>query len=256
MSLLPALRPLIFAGSILVLSACATTQIPNTVPTKTQPIETVEATSVDGPKYETLVYGAEKPLMCTDPILAEGALKNRPNMQVMWENYLYDRPEGIWGEIGGMVEVNGNLPFDQGRWTNACTVRVSHMLNKAGHKIPRQKGNKTVSGGNKDQYFYRVADFETYMRDTYGEPDLAIEDGSGNSFDLPPRPGLLIMDFPNGSFTGHTTIWNGAGTVDGVNIGGYRILFWELPCFIPKDRAPKPVAGNMTLTRPSASTLP
>ena len=55
----------------------------------------------------------------------------------MWENYLYDRPAGIWGEIGGMVEVNGNLPLDQGRWTNACAVRLSHMLNKAGHKIPR-----------------------------------------------------------------------------------------------------------------------
>jgi|GEM_PF-6760416 len=233
------LKSLALAVSMLSLSACAT------LGTKTaKPVEVATPTSVDIPKYEPLVYGAQKPLMCTDPVVAEGVLKNRPNMQVMWENYLYDRPEGIWGEIGGKVEVNGNLPLDKGRWTNACTVRVSHMLNKAGHKIPRQKKNKTVSGANKDQYFYRVADFETYMRDTYGEPDVAITDGSGNSFDLPTTPGLLIMDFPNGGFTGHTTIWNGAGTVDGVNIGGYRVLFWDLPCFIPEDRETTPLASK------------
>jgi len=33
----------------------------------------------------------------------------------MWDIYLYDRPAGIQSEIGGMVEVNGNLPTDQGR---------------------------------------------------------------------------------------------------------------------------------------------
>jgi len=195
----------------------------------TAPIET------EVPKYKKLVYGAEMPLVCGKTIAADGALENRPNLQVMWENYLYDRPEGIWGEIGGLVEVNGTLPFDQGRWTNACAVRVSHMLNKAGHKIPRDRP-KTVSGGNKDQYYYRLADMETYLTRTYGEPDLAITDGSANSFDLPNAAGIVLMDFPNSGFTGHVTIWNGAGTVDGANIGGYRVLFWALPCFVPEGR--------------------
>lgn len=209
---------------------------------------TAVATIAPKTKYKKLVYGEEKPLMCSKPYLAEGALKNRPNMQVMWENYLYDRPEGIWGEIGGLVEVNGNLPFDQGRWTNACTVRLSHMLNKAGHKIPRQR-NKTVSGGDKTQYFYRVADMEAYLIKTYGEPDINIDDGTANSFDLPDHPGIVLMDFPDSSFTGHTTIWNGAGTVDGAEIGGYRVMFWKLPCFIPPGRAAisKPVAQNEVL---------
>jgi len=175
--------------------------------------------------------------------LAQGKLTGRPNLQVMWENYLYDRPQGIWGEIGGLVEVNGNLPFDQGQWTNACSVRLSHMLNKAGHKIPRV-AQKTVSGGNKDQYYYRVADLEAYLVGRYGKPDVAILDGTGNQFDLPITPGLVLMDFPDSSFTGHVTIWNGAGTVDGANIGGYRVLFWDLPCFIPAGRKPVADAGN------------
>jgi len=220
------------------LSGCATT----TTSEKQSEAEAVEATEAATSKYETLVYGAEKPLVCQEPVLQEGMLRNKPNMQVMWENYLYDRPEGIWSEVGGMVEVNGNLPLDKGRWTNACTVRLSHMLNKAGHKIPSD-GNKTVSGGNKDQYYYRVTDLETYLLDTYGAADVDISDGTANSFDLPNEPGIVLMDFPNASYTGHVTIWNGAGTVDGAEIGGYRVLFWRLPCFIPKDRETKPVAG-------------
>lgn len=223
----------IFAAGIL--GACATTNSTETVEStiaETPEVETV----VETPKYEPLIYGAEKPLICDKPFPKTGLLKNRPNMQIMWENYLYDRPEGIWSEIGGMVEVNGNLPFDQGQWTNACTVRLSHMLNKAGHKIPRDGDNKTVSGANKDQYYYRVADLEAYLIESFGAPDVAITDGSANSFDLPNAPGIVLMDFPNASYTGHVTIWNGAGTVDGANIGGYRVLFWSLPCFIPEGR--------------------
>lgn len=225
----------LFCAIALTFGACGTVgglSTPDGVdlPVIDSPTEPVQAT-----KYTPLIYGAQKPLVCDRPFLAKGKLADRPNMQVMWENYLYDRPEGIWGEIGGMVEVNGNLPLDQGRWTNACTVRLSHMLNKADHKIPRN-GRKTVSGGNKDQYYYRVADMEVYLKETFGAPDLAIEDGSGNSFDLPITPGIILMDFPDGSYTGHVTVWNGAGTVDGVNIGGYRLLFWDLPCFVPEGR--------------------
>ena len=226
-----------------LLSAC------QTVPEKTPIAEPVveAAAETETPQYEPLVYGTQKPLVCTTEFPDEGKLFGRPNLQVMWENYLYDRPEGIWGEIGGFVEINGNLPLDQGRWTNACTVRLSHMLNKAGHKIPRAKGNKTVSGGNKDQYYYRVLDIEEYLKETFGPPLLNLDDGSANSFDLPPRPGIVLMDFPDGSYTGHVTVWNGAGTVDGANIGGYRVLFWELPCFIPEDRA-KAVAALFKLS--------
>ena len=219
---------------------------------ETEITETVISETAETTKYEPLVYGAQKPLVCSKPFLQEGLLKNKPNLQVMWENYLYDRPEGIWSEIGGMVEVNGNLPLDQGKWTNACTVRLSHMLNKAGHKIPRDSENKTVSGANKDQYYYRVADFEAYLKDAYGAPDVAITDGSANSFDLPDAPGIVLMDFPDSSFTGHVTIWNGAGTVDGANIGGYRVLFWTLPCFIPEGRE-KPLAS---LTHGYKNVLP
>jgi hypothetical protein len=188
--------------------------------------------------------------------MPNGKLSTRPNLQLMWENYLYPRPEGIWGEIGGMVEKNGTLPFGKGRWTNACTVRFSHMLNKAGHKVKRIRG-QTVSGRTGDQYFYRFADLEAYLKETFGAPDLEITDGTANSFDLPITPGIVLLDLPNSDYTGHATIWNGAGTVDGAHIGGYRVLFWNLPCYIPEGRnsAREEAAPTRKLSSLSPSTL-
>jgi len=65
-----------------LLSACATTK-----PIEETAEETAETKTGELTKYEPLVYGAEKPLICTTPFEAEGALKDRPNLQVMWENY-------------------------------------------------------------------------------------------------------------------------------------------------------------------------
>ena len=188
-------------------------------------------------KYPPLIYGAPKPLICSRPYLAEKKLQQRPNLQVMWENYLYEKPERVWAEVGGAVEYNGCLPEDQGGWRNACTVRLSHMLNKAGHKIPFIE-NQTVSGGNGDQYFFRLNDALSYIQQVFGQPDVYIN-MPVRYFDPPNAPGLFIMKFPGPNFTGHATIWNGAGTVDGTDIAGYEIFFWELPCFIPPDRKKK-----------------
>ena len=185
-------------------------------------------------KYPPLIFGAPKPLVCSREYLAEGKLQNRPNLQLMWEHDLYERPERVWAEVGGAVEYNGCLPKDKGGWRNACTVRLSHMLNKAGHKIPDIK-NQTVSGGSGDQYLYRLDDAQAYLTATFGEPDIKM-DMPRHLFDLPSDPGLFIIKFRGADFTGHTTIWNGAGTVDEVDIAGYEIFFWELPCFIPSAR--------------------
>lgn len=196
-----------------------------------QPIELSPKT------YPKLIYGAPKPLVCSREYVAKGPLVERPNLQVMWEHYLYERPERVWEEVGGAVHYNGCLPEDKGGWRNACTVRLSHMLNKAGHKIPHIKG-QTVSGGSGEQYFFRLNDAQAYIFKSLGDPDISLK-MSGRFFELPSDPGLFIIKFAGSSFTGHTTIWNGAGTVDGVDIAGYEIFFWKLPCFIPPERKQK-----------------
>lgn len=213
-----------------VSSLCEIASLP--IPTEIYPSEPEVATTK---KYPPLTYGQPKPLVCSRPHLPKGALSSRPNLQVMWENYLYAKPAGVWPVVGGAVEINGCLPEELGGWKNACTVRLSHMLNKAGHKIPFVKG-QTVSGGNGDQYFFRLEDAELYLKETFGTPDVNIEDASGRFVELPNHPGLLIMRFPGSNFTGHATVWNGAGAVDGSDVAGFEIYFWKLPCFIPSGR--------------------
>lgn len=185
--------------------------------------------------YPTLVYGEPLPFICKQPVYPEGKLSNRPNLQLMWENFIHDRPLGVWHEIGGLVEYNGELPEDQGGWRNACAVRMSYMLNKAGLTIPYIE-TQTVSGGEGLFHFYRLDDLVAYLNATFGQVDFEYNHGPSRWQEMPNKPGLIIQRFPGSNFTGHATIWNGAGSVDDSDIGGYRILFWELPCYIPRQR--------------------
>lgn len=230
----------------LFLVACATTP-KQTAPVADQ-IKVDPGVPADAAIYKGFIPGPEQTLVCEKPIDATDKLTDRPNMQVMWENYLKDEPLNVFNYIGGKVAVNGNLPAEKGRWENACTVRLSHMMHMAGHDIPWDS-NKTVSGKYGDKYYYRVSDMEKYLMKAWGAPDVAIVDGTGNQYDLPNTPGIVVMDFPDGSFTGHVTIWNGVETVDESNIGGYRVIFWDLPCFMPGDRiSTPPVASIASLT--------
>ena len=103
-------KPYFALGALLMLGACATA--PETAPDVEPVVEARSSTDLIREKYETIEYGQELSFVCNSPIYATGRLSDRPNLQLMWENYLYDRPEGIWGEIGGYVEINGNLPLD------------------------------------------------------------------------------------------------------------------------------------------------
>lgn len=231
--------------SITFLSACASTpKPPETVSapvTEAQTPQPADTSAAQTNPLTDFAPGTKLPLVCNKPYTADGKLVDRPNMQVMWENYLKYEPQAVFNYIGGKVAVNGNLPADQGQWTNACTVRLSHMMNVAGHKL-KHDGRKTVSGWTGDKYYYRVADLEKYLAKTFGPPDVSVLDGTGNAFDLPESPGIVLMDYPDSSFTGHVTVWNGSYTVDETNIGGYRVLFWDLPCFLPADRVPQSIA--------------
>ncbi len=58
--------------------------------------------------------------------------------------------------IGGKVDYNINtLTKVQGRFENACAIRMSYVLNNTGLKVPYISG-LTVSGGNGNWYIYKV----------------------------------------------------------------------------------------------------
>ena len=92
---------LCLGASTLILSACATApKTPDVQPTT----QTQSGKAVGTDKY---ALGAEQPFVCSSTILAKGKLADRPNLQVMWENYIHKKPEGVWKTIGGAAMVKG-----------------------------------------------------------------------------------------------------------------------------------------------------
>ena len=77
--------------------------------------------------------------------------------------------------IGGKVDYNINtLTKAEGRFENACAIRISYVLNKNGIKIPSISG-QTVSGKNGNWYIYRVKTLIQYLKKIFGEPDYFTE---------------------------------------------------------------------------------
>ncbi len=122
------------------------------------------------------------------------------DFELLIENYPFYNEVGfeeLAEEIGGNVKLNMlNVPA----FNLTCAIRVSHMLNTSGYKIPNITG-KTISGKNGDQYIYRVTDLEAYLRATYGPPDFVGKEDIVNNLSC--GGGIFIdKDF-------HATIWLG-----------------------------------------------
>lgn len=116
---------------------------------------------------------------------------------------------GVGKKIGGKVDYNINVvPEGQGRFENACAIRMSYVLNKTGTKVPYMSG-QTVSGGNGDWYIYKVATMIKFLRKTFGEPDYTISDPTAAK--LAKHKGILVVEVDQWQdATGHATIWDGA----------------------------------------------
>lgn len=114
--------------------------------------------------------------------------------------------------IGGKVDYNINtLTPAQGRFENACAIRMSYVLNESGFKISYQRG-KTVSGKNGNWYLYKVEDMKKHLRDTLGKPDMDISNPKETDFNK--KKGILVFDVSWSDATGHATIWNGTSCSD------------------------------------------
>lgn len=115
--------------------------------------------------------------------------------------------------IGGKVDYNINeVPVGQGRFQNACAIRMSYVLNKTGFKVPYISG-KTVSGGKGNWYIFRVRDLIRYLRSVFGEPDHTLDKPS--SVDFARHKGILVFEVDAWTdASGHATIWDGANCSD------------------------------------------
>lgn len=126
--------------------------------------------------------------------------------------------------IGGKVKAN----IDGGFFENACAIRMSYVLLKAGVHIPAMPG-KTVSGADGAQYVYKVKDLTALLKTKLGEPDVLAKKPKPSDF--AGVKGILIFDVSGwGNATGHATLWNGAACSDSCYFpNAHQAFFWKLP---------------------------
>ncbi len=141
----------------------------------------------------------------------------RPAFQTMWHNFIAVYGDGsvpsVGKKIGGKVQENIDLGVKDPKagFTNACAIRMSYSLNNSGSLIPRGIW-KTVSGGDKKQYIYRVSDLSKYLTNTFGKPDTTVK--SPKPSDFAGVKGILVFGVQWSDATGHATLWNGSTCSD------------------------------------------
>jgi hypothetical protein len=129
----------------------------------------------------------------------------------------------VGNQIGGKVKAN----IDAQIFTNACAIRMSYVLNRAGVLIPHLE-NKTVSGGDHYSYFFRVKDLLEFLRHSLGEPDSILTGPSTG--DLMTKKGLLVFEVAIWrDASGHATLWDGVSCSDHCYfLEAKRLSFWAL----------------------------
>ena len=133
-------------------------------------------------------------------------MKTLPSFAAMKRAYPNQtNPVDVFKLIGGRVESN-NFP-------NSCVIRVSRALNYSGQPIHRNHGVLTSSGADGLWYAMRVAEFDRYMRFTYGEP---VVDVGGAATGPTARTSFTgkrgIIEFKVAGWTnatGHFDLWDG-----------------------------------------------
>jgi len=141
----------------------------------------------------------------------------RPKFQIMWHHFITVYGDGsvpsVGEKIGGKVQENIELGVKDPKvgFTNACAIRMSYSLNNSGVTIPRGAW-KTVSGGDKKQYIYRVSDLIKYLTHTFGKPDKAVRNPKPSDF--AGLKGILVFSVQWSDATGHVTLWDGNSCSD------------------------------------------
>ncbi|WP_198431316.1 type VI secretion system amidase effector protein Tae4 [Snodgrassella alvi] len=110
--------------------------------------------------------------------------------------------------IGGKVASNINNPDPKQQWTNTCAVRMSYILNYSGLKIS-PSGKKTVSGKDKNWYYYRVNYLIDFLKTQWGEPKIIKYPT------VIGKKGIILFQISGWSdATGHATLFDGSKCYD------------------------------------------
>ncbi|MCL2876077.1 MAG: T6SS effector amidase Tae4 family protein [Betaproteobacteria bacterium] len=142
----------------------------------------------------------------------KGVDNQRPNFHNAWRVFSQVAKFSVAniGKIfGSKVKQNIEIPKkEDGKWTNACAIRMSYMLNRTGFPIQRGK-YEAVSARDGRWYMYRIDDMMLHLQDVFGTPDIVVN-GSPVSDDFKDMKGILVITGDGrGDARGHVTLWDG-----------------------------------------------
>jgi hypothetical protein len=141
----------------------------------------------------------------------------RPSFQIMWHHFVTIYGDGsvasVGKKIGGKVQENIDLGVKDPKagFTNACAIRMSYSLNHSGISISGGTW-KTVTGGDKKRYIYRVLDLIKFLNQTIGKPDKTVKNPKANDF--AGKKGIILFSVHWSDATGHATLWDGKACSD------------------------------------------
>jgi hypothetical protein len=133
----------------------------------------------------------------------------RPSFAHAWQAFsaVNMSVRDVGKKLGGHVQSNNAANI----FTNACPIRMSHVLNHVGIKLQRNHGYAVVSGG--DLYMYRVNDMMSYLARTFGTPDKTAK--MPKPTDFSGMKGIVVVKGHGWSdAAGHVTLWNGQDCSD------------------------------------------
>ncbi|AQQ66872.1 hypothetical protein Mag101_03875 [Microbulbifer agarilyticus] len=158
----------------------------------------------------------------------------RPNIEDAWQSFqevyadIGKSVSAVGTKIGGKVDYNINkVPQGQGRFENACAIRMSYVLNENGINIPYLSG-QTVSGAQGRWYIYKVKTLIAYLTKIFGTPEHIF--GNPDEISFTDKQGILVFEVNQWSdASGHATIWNGNACSDKCYFPiSKKAFLWEL----------------------------
>lgn len=119
--------------------------------------------------------------------------------------------ENVAQVVGGKVAAH--IRDKKNPWKNTCAVRMSYILNQSGLTIPNISG-KTQTGHDNQNYFYRVRDVISFLRNQWGEPEVVAYPQSGGG-SLVGKRGIILFEVHGWSdASGHATLFDGTTCYD------------------------------------------
>ncbi|SNB70231.1 Type VI secretion system (T6SS), amidase effector protein 4 [Arboricoccus pini] len=130
----------------------------------------------------------------------------RPGLEASWRAFEAVHGDGTPEHAAAILGGEAALAIRAGRISNLSALKASYVFNHAGMSVPFMP-RKTIRGGDGGALIALIRDLFDYLREYWGEADLAIKGGAPEAF--AGMAGLMLFELPFTLGSGYATLWNG-----------------------------------------------